>query len=315
LYLATSNTDDVINGQGHVTVFTVNANGTLSNGTNYIMPYVGNYPYSVPIALAYTLDGSFLVVANQQANNIAVFTVGAGGELLNDTALYDLPSGTEGPSSVSFSPNGLYLATANYLTTSVTIFAVGSGVLSSGTSYKLTDNSGNPSGASPVAAVFSPNGDYLATANTDGGVAGGGDVSVFNVGAGGILSGEKDYALASGSLGPVSLAFSQDSSYLVVANLASDDFNVFQVGTGGVLSGATAYSTSAGTYSAAFSPNGLYVATTSFDSATTYSGVMIFEWDCNSKQPSNAQRNLQNPAIALLLVLICCSISLLQSWA
>ena len=63
------------------------------------------------------------------------------------------------------------------------------------------------------------------------------DVTIFQVGTGGVLSGGTSYALPSGSSAPESVAFSPNGSYLTSANAGSSDVTIYQVGTGGVLSG------------------------------------------------------------------------------
>ena len=120
-----------------------------------------------------------------------------------------------------FSPNNAYLATANYGSNDVTVFSVkAGGVLGGGISYTL------PSGSTkPYSVAFSPNGSYLAVADS-GGVTS--NVTIFNVGVGGILSGGTSYLLALSSF-PVSVAFSSDGSYLAIANDGSNKVTVFSV--------------------------------------------------------------------------------------
>jgi DNA-binding beta-propeller fold protein YncE len=78
-----------------------------------------------------------------------------------------------------------------------------------------------PSGStSPASVAFSPNGSYLATAND---VLNYANVTIFSVGAGGVLSGATSYPLPSGSTGPISVAFSPNGSYLATANINSNN--------------------------------------------------------------------------------------------
>ncbi len=254
-----------------VTVFTVGAGETLSGGTSYALLAGSNSPYSV----AFSPDGTYVATANG-SNNVIVFTVGSGGALSNGTS-YTLPAGSTPPISIAFSPDGTYLATANSFSGStngsVTVFTVGvGGVLSNSTSYAL------PAGSiDPVSVAFSPSGAYLATANGAAGSTSG-DVTVFTVGAGGVLSNGTSYALPAGSRDPNSVAFSPDGSYLVTANnfTPGSSVTVFTVGAGGALSNGTSYALPAGSVnpeSVAFSPSGAYVTTANYGS----NDVTIFD--------------------------------------
>jgi WD40 repeat protein len=88
--------------------------------------------------------------------------------------------------------------------------------LQGGTSYTLPSGSKLPTGIN-----FSPNGLYLATANYN-------DVTIFSVGAGGILSGATSYALPSGSYAPVTVAFSSDGSYLATSESCISGFHTWR---------------------------------------------------------------------------------------
>ena len=137
-------------------------------------------------------------------------------------------------------------------------------------SYALPADSTNPN-----SVAFSPNGLYCATANT-----GSNNVTIYQVGEGGNLSGGTSYALPSGSTNPYSVAFSPNGSYLAVARNPSSnnaaDIVIFQVASDGVLSNGTSYQLPSGAYGAqslAFSPNGLYLAVANNTSGT----ITIFQ--------------------------------------
>jgi DNA-binding beta-propeller fold protein YncE len=124
--------------------------------------------------------------------------------------------------------------------------------VSPGTSYGST-----PIGsAQPYSVAFSPDGLYLATANT-----GSNSVTITSIGANG-PSGAISYALSPGSTYPASVAFSPSGEYLATANFSSSDITLFKVTKGGILTGGISYtlpSSSSGPNSLAFSPDSLFL--------------------------------------------------------
>lgn len=151
-YLATCNDSN------DVTVFSV-TNGVLSNGKSYAIP--SSPDFSTPNALAFSPDGSLLVVANEGIvsytgkGNITVFNVSSG--ILSNGTNYSMPSGAQGPSNIAFSPDGTCLVVANgadvHSSDNLTTFTVASGALGEGTSFNIP--AGYP--------AFFIDGTYLAT--------------------------------------------------------------------------------------------------------------------------------------------------------
>jgi 6-phosphogluconolactonase (cycloisomerase 2 family) len=269
-YLATANLNS-----NTITMFSVMAGGTLSGGTSYTLPSGS----SSPVWVAFSSNGSYLATANTDSvGDVTIFNVGAGGILSGGTS-YVLPSGAGIPSSVAFSPDGSYLAVATAASGAssggVTIFSVGSGgSLSGGTFYTVPSGSLNP-----VVVVFSSNGLYLATANNGSQPSNPGDVTIFTVGTGGVLSGGASYSLPATSEYPYSVVFSPNGLYLATANggclgcASSDpgDVTIFTVGAGS-LGGKTSYAlpvaaSSAEAFSVDFSPNGSYLAVANYYSS------------------------------------------------
>ncbi len=127
-------------------------------------------------------------------------------------------------------------------------------------------------GSYPLSIAFSPNGAYLATANSESN-----DVTIFNVGANGNLSGGTSYSVGSGQ--PQSIAFSPDGKYLATANLGSNDVTVFSIETGGVLGNPTSYqlpNSSTSPVAVAFSPDGNYLATANLFGTAATDGFSSF---------------------------------------
>ena len=121
--------------------------------------------------------------------------------------------------------------------------------LSKGTTYAL------PSGSQyPIQAVFSSNGLYLATADSNSQ-----SVTMFNVGRAGQLSGATSYLISLPELIPTSLTFSPGSAYLATSN-SSGSVSIFTVSANGTLTGPVTYALPSGSSDPvriAFSPNGL----------------------------------------------------------
>jgi WD40 repeat protein len=119
------------------------------------------------------------------------------------------------------------------------------------------------------AAVFSPGGSLLATANDAGN-----GVSMFSVASGGGLtpiqdSSDFEYEFPAGQA-PVSVAFSPNGTLLATANSGDDTVSVFSVSVGGQLTQITGspFATGSDPVSVAFSPDGTRLATANRTDAT-----------------------------------------------
>ena len=225
-----------------VSVFTVGADGALSNEASYP---TGACAYQV----AFSPDGKLLAVANQNSNDVSVFSIETDGTL-TEVPGSPFPTGTE-PFSVAFSPDGGLLATTNQ--SGVQVFSVAA-------DGALSEVAGSPFTTGPdfvpYSVAFSPDGGLLATANATDDTA-----SVFSVGAGGALTQVAGSPFPTNGGEPYSVAFSPDGGLLAVANAASSTVSLLSVGSGGVLTAVVGSpfatgSPSGSDYSVAFSPAG-----------------------------------------------------------
>ena len=150
----------------------VDSNGA-SNGTGALdTSTAGTFTYTVT---ATSTDG--------QAGTASIsYTVLSTGQVLGSP--FPTGGGPGSGNSVAFSPAGGLLATANFYSNNVSVFSVGAG-------GALSEVAGSPfatgqpcgGGCGPISVAFSPDGKLLATASFCGG-----SVSVFSVGAGGVLT-------------------------------------------------------------------------------------------------------------------------------
>ena len=155
--------------------------------------------------------------------------------------------------SIAISPDGSHIATASFVTNTVTVFNFSNGILSAGTPYKLPNLMGNYA----MGVAFSPNGSYLAIANSVG-------VTLFAANEG-VLSNGTTYPA---DLNPVALTFSPDGLYLAVANNLSAEVTLFAVAEGALCNPARYPLPTGSSYpqSLAFSPDGSYLATGNYGS-------------------------------------------------
>lgn len=241
--------------ENRVTLFTVDPDGTLVNGTSYGLPLFGRCCAGVE-AIAFSPQGEYLATVGGLAD-VGIFQVYSNGTLSSGTH-YTLPEGTGYPRSIAFSPNGETLCAANiqslqkpFPTGTVALFHVYSnGTLSDGTSYSLPSQS-----KKPVAVTFSPDGNYIATANF-----GSNDVSIVT------LTNSTSYSLPLGSMQPDSVSFSPDGKHLITSDYSDDDMTLFVVNPDGTLADGTSYppppiDRSGFANSGALSPDGKFFAT------------------------------------------------------
>jgi streptogramin lyase len=298
-------------GSGGITVFNVE-NGALTNGTLYdpcggctfdkaafasnnlvfIPSNAGLYAYDIagttlsnPVinsvgegVVAFTSNGAYFVRLTPTGGippyTITLYTIS--GTTLSSGTAYDLPTGV-GPSQLAaFTPDGLYLAVGSGVTNNVVLYSVSGATLNGGTLYPLS--------ITPCALAFSSNGLYLAVANCPSNT-----IASYLLN-GGTLSASTTYTLPSGSSQPFDVTFSPDGSHFVSANDGSGDITVFTLGN---LQNSVSYplpqnsdgSTPSPT-TAAFSSDGMYLATASGDGVLT-----IFNtgsWCSNDTSPSGS---------------------------
>jgi hypothetical protein len=89
-----------------------------------------------------------------------------------------------------------------------------------------------PAGANPLAVAFSPDGKWLAVANS-----GANTLSVFSVGANGGLTPVSGSPIATGK-NPVSVAFHPSAPFIAVANAVGNSVSMYVITGGGIVSAA-----------------------------------------------------------------------------
>jgi WD40 repeat protein len=265
-------------------------------------------PYSVAISP----DGSYLATVSYTSSNVVkIFNLSKG--VISGGTSYPLPSNSISPISVAFSPDGSLLAVVAHQQGTwygnITLYNVSSGKLSNGISYDLP-----PGSNYPMCVAFSPNGSFLASANTYPNPNNNGslinDVTLFKVSGGTLTNGISYPSPSTQGPGywafPESIAFSPDGSLLASAttitnavdNSTTGNVAVFNVTAQGVLDAGTLYAFpqgSSGASSLAFSPKGTFLATAhpQSNSVTLYAvaqGILktgtFYALPSNSKAPN-----------------------------
>ncbi len=179
----------------------------------------------MPVAVAFSPDGSYLATANIGSNDVALFNITNG--MLSATSIQALPTTSTKPRSLVFisSSGNLFIATVNSDSNDITIFPIKAkeGIVDAGTSYPLPVANVNP-----LFIAASTNGAYLATANS-----GSNTITVFTV-TNGVLDQGTSYALPAQSSTDVAIAFSSVSlsngnTLAATANSESNDVSVFSL--------------------------------------------------------------------------------------
>ena len=216
---------------GKIILYTV-TNGVLQNATSYDIP---DDRLSIT-SLVFSMDGKYLAVVGDFLsgldikNKIVIFELLPDGKLSKGT-FYSFPSNTKGiASSIAYSADGSAICTANRETSSshgdITVFkAYANGTLDNGTTYTLPSPS-----TDSVQAVFSPNENFIATANGFSN-----DISIIT------SSNSTSYPLPSHSEGPAALAFLPGGEYIVTANALSSDITFFKVNSNSTLEEGVSY--------------------------------------------------------------------------
>jgi 6-phosphogluconolactonase len=216
VYVGNSGTDKV-------TAFTIEASGALT-----LIPQTAGTvnPVSVngsdPAAIAITLNGQFLYVANSGSNNVTAFSIGATGlvSLIVPSGANTNPISTGGttPKGMAISPNGSFLYVANSGSHNVTVFQIGTnGLLTLVPPAGSRTNPIPTGGTTPNALMISLDGRFLYSAN------GGGTISAFTIGSDGLLTlvpasaGNLNPISAGANATPVGLTMSPDGRFLYVA--------------------------------------------------------------------------------------------------
>jgi 6-phosphogluconolactonase len=188
-----------------------------------------------PSAMVMDPAGSFLYVAEQGTNDVASYSIGAGGSLtLVSTAVVNAS-----PSNMALSSSGdvLFVAVPNF--SKIYAFTISAGM--------LTPAAGSPFAVSNgvISVAIDPTASFLYAPNPSANT-----ISGFSILAGGVLS-----PLPSSPFGnattplktPVANVVDPTGKFLYVANFASTSISEFDVSGTGDLTPVTASSASAGT--------------------------------------------------------------------
>lgn len=223
--------------------------------------------------------GAIVYVTNSGSNSVSGYTVTAatgGLAAIAGSPFPDVPT----PSAIAVSPNGLFAYVANSQTNKVTAFRVGTnGSLLFGDSS--TSNSNPVSvGTTPRALAISGDSQFLYVANS-----GSDDVTVFKIGAAGVLTlvsqaEGRSKPVGAGVSSPIALSITPNGRFLYVATSTSSMVTAFQVDTSGVLTlvppagpGTNPISSGGtGLTALALSPNGqfLYVSNGASNNVTMF---------------------------------------------
>lgn len=207
-------------GNGNVTGFHVGREGGLTQIANSTRSLSGTA--TSPTSLAFSPNGSFLVVTETATNNIDVFRVGRNGDLGPITV--NASSGAT-PFAALFAPNGTLIV--GNASNSISSYELGwSGTLHVVTSELATD------GAATCWDVITSGGRYVFTAN-----AGSSNLSGFGIGRDGALSPLGNTIVASNPAGSTNLdtATSADGRFLYTLNAGSGAIGVFAIDRDGSL--------------------------------------------------------------------------------
>lgn len=102
-----------------IRVFTINADSSLTEVCGSPFSNQG----SGPVALAYSLSGDCLAVANFESNNVSIFRVNNCALVCQPGSPFNLPVDAKGPIDIKFAAQGCLL-TANKITNNVTVFKI-----------------------------------------------------------------------------------------------------------------------------------------------------------------------------------------------
>jgi 6-phosphogluconolactonase (cycloisomerase 2 family) len=223
-----------------ISVYAVNGSMlTQVSGSPFTTIPVGlSYPNgTLPSGVVVSNSGKFLYVANQLANFVSVFSIGASGAL----APLGVPfyNTGDGPTGLAITPNGgfLYVANSGADSNDISAFAICDAVVNSCSEPNtpdgtLTEVAGSPfsAGLGPVAITMDPNFSFLYVVNKESNT-----VSQYGYGTGdGVLAPLSPATISTG-LNPVSIAIrpgatgtnvgntlTNPTDYVFVANLGAE---------------------------------------------------------------------------------------------
>jgi 6-phosphogluconolactonase (cycloisomerase 2 family) len=234
-------------GEGDVSIFTIAANGGLTEVTPRTV--VGTAPTLVAMDSA----GSYLYVGNSGSFNISVFSINATGATptLTPVTGSPFPIGMS-PINMEVAPSGgfLYVTGAGAQSGFIEVFSLSSGILTS-----LPTSPFN-TGANPYGLAIAPSGGFLYTANNLDD-----SISEFTINSDGSLSQFANSPFGQPYPGPFSLLIDKSATYLYVANQASTFVTAYSIGSNGALTGLTnsPFATGSGPSVLATDPGGKYL--------------------------------------------------------
>jgi 6-phosphogluconolactonase len=225
-------------GSSSVSVFAIKGTGlTAVPGSPFTTIPAGlSYPNgTLPVAVAVSASGNFLYVANQLADFVSVFKVGASGALTpSGVAFY---STGDSPSGLAITPNGgfLYVANAGADANDISAFAICDTVVNScavpttpdGT---LTPVAGSPfsAGLGPVAIAFDLNFNFAYVVDK-----GSNTISQYSYGTGsGVLTPLSPATISTGTT-PVSIAIRTGTTGTSIGNSTTNPTDYVYVANNG----------------------------------------------------------------------------------
>jgi trimeric autotransporter adhesin len=199
--------------------------------------------------LTVTAAPEYAYVANQNANTVSEFAVGAGGGL---TLIGTVATGNE-PNAVVVDPTGRYVYIANWSDGTISEYLAGSdGTLSNiGTAL---------AGTEPASITTDTTGEYVYVANL-----GSNTVSQYAIGAGGVLISLGNVAAASG---PISITAAPTGHYVYVVDETGNAVSEYAIGAGGLLTSLGTAATGNDPQSVTVDPSGRYAYVANWTDAT-----------------------------------------------
>jgi DNA-binding beta-propeller fold protein YncE len=260
---------------GVVSVFSSGAGGALTPLCNPTTTCPTDGASSSPSAVAFSPDGRYVYVGNQDTNSISVYAVGSTGAL---TAVPCDPTTScltgSGPQGIAVDPSGTHLYVSNGISNNVSVFSIGA----NGALTPLCDPATNcpATGSSAEGLAIDPSGTHLYVANFDSN-----NVSVFSIGSGGALTSQCDPTTncpATG-MGPSEPVMDPSGAHLYVPSQEGNNVAEFSVGSGAALTAlcdpatTSCPATGASAFAAAMDPSGghLFVANFTSDNLSEFS--------------------------------------------
>lgn len=164
-----------------VSVYAIGADGALTPVA--CDPATACKTGASPEALAIDPSGRYVYVVNRGADSVSVFAIGATGALTPVACASGCVT-NPGPAGIAITPDGQHVYVSSINSSSISVFATGAG----GVLNKVPCDFATicKTGVSPQTVAVDPSGSHVYAIN--GGVGGAGSVSVFAIGAGGVLA-------------------------------------------------------------------------------------------------------------------------------